>query len=98
MNRCSLAIFVLVIGCASPAINPMVRLYALESDYITLADAAADYCERPDTDPAIKERIRRINRIAVDTILEAREGHGDPEQAADRLQDAIDRIQEILHP
>lgn len=98
MLRAATFCVILAAGCASTAINPMVRLYAMESDYLTLADAAADYCARPDADPAVKERIKRINRIAVDAILEAREGNGDPEQAADRLQDAINRIQEILHP
>jgi len=98
MLRAATFCVILAAGCATPAINPMVRLYALESDYLTLADAAADYCARPDADPAVKERIKRINRIAVDAILEAREGNGDPEQAVERLQDAINRIQEILSP
>ena len=88
MLRAATFCVILAAGCATPAINPMVRLYALESDYLTLADA----------DPAVKERIKRINRIAVDAILEAREGNGDPEQAVERLQDAINRIQEILSP
>lgn len=51
---------------------PLPALFAIESEYITLAEAAVGYVESETAKPAIKDAIKMFDKRAYDSIQEAK--------------------------
>ena len=52
--------------------SPLPALFAIESEYIRLAEAAVGYVESETANPAIKDAIKMFDKRAFDTIQEAK--------------------------
>ncbi len=51
---------------------PLPALFAIESEYIGLAEAAAGYVESETANPAVKDAIKMFDKRAYDSIQEAK--------------------------
>lgn len=51
---------------------PLPALFAIESEYIRLAEAAVGYVESETANPAVKDAIKMFDKRAYDSIQEAK--------------------------
>ena len=91
-------ILVISMGCASmqPDLSPAQRLFALQAEYNVLQGMAADYCERPDADPEIKQAIKQIDAGIFQVFVKIKTGRTTALEAIPEIEAAIRAISEQI--
>ena len=78
---------------------PLPALFAIESEYIRLAEAAAGYVESETANPAIKDAIKMFDKRAYDSIQEAKilaRAGAPADDAIDNAEAAMEQYKDYL--
>ena len=79
--------------------SPLPALFAIESEYITLAEAAAGYVESETANPAVKSAIKMFDKRAYDSIQEAKilaRAGAPADDAIDTAEAAMEQYKDYL--
>ena len=78
---------------------PLPALFAIESEYFTLAEASVGYVESETANPAIKDAIKMFDKRAYDSIQEAKilaRAGAPADDAIDTAEAAMEQYKDYL--